>query len=188
MDVFSINGDTYAAVTALADNGIQVVNLTDPANPVAAGHLADTGSTLLAGASGVDVFSMHGNTYAAVTASYDDGIQIVDVTAPDTPLPVGMIDGDAALHWTSGIAIFERDNRNYALATGFTSDQLHLIDMTNPYIPVTIAELSDDATRALGNPRDLATFENDGRTYAIIAALTDNGVQIVELTISGSSN
>ena len=184
VNIFSASGSTYAVVTSLGDDGVQIVDVTDPANPTAAGNLVDTASTTLAGASSVDIFSARGSTYAVVTAASDNGIQIVDVTDPNTLLPVGMINGGDALGWTSGIAVFEKDNRNYALVTGYTSNQLHLIDVTNPYRPVPVSVLADNDSLMLANPRDLDIFENNGRIYAIVTAATDDGVQIVDLGVS----
>ena len=41
VDVFAIGGRTYAIVTAWSDNGIQILNVTDPASPAALAHISD---------------------------------------------------------------------------------------------------------------------------------------------------
>ncbi len=77
IDTFQISGRTYAAVAAYLDDGVQILDLTDPSNVTTASQIDDSKDSNyeLEGASGIDVFEISGRTYAAV-ASYDDsGVQ-----------------------------------------------------------------------------------------------------------------
>ena len=79
------NTNTYAAVTAFYDDGVQILKLTSGtallSNPAAAGRIGDSGSLELDGAYAIAIFEAsdgtNTNTYAAVTAFYDDGVQIL---------------------------------------------------------------------------------------------------------------
>ena len=87
-------------MTSFLDDGLQIVDVTNPARPAAAGNLGDTpfNTELLNGANSVEIFDIGANTYAAVTSSIDDGLQIVDVTNPARPAAAGRLsDGGSVL-------------------------------------------------------------------------------------------
>ena len=71
VDVFTLGTSTYAIVTSIADDGVQIIDVSNPANIVAVDSLVDSGSLELDGANGVDTFVIDGNTYAIVTAKDD---------------------------------------------------------------------------------------------------------------------
>ena len=87
---FKSGGSTYAAVTAYFDDGVQILDITDPSNVTAAGSIADTPTLELFGAQDIAVFESGGSTYAAVTA-YDSGVQILDITDPSNVTAAGSI-------------------------------------------------------------------------------------------------
>ena len=72
---------TYAIVAATRDNGIQIVDVSDPSNPVPVSSATDGegGFTELDGAIAVSTFAIDGSTYAIVAAYSDNGIQIVSI-------------------------------------------------------------------------------------------------------------
>ena len=82
VDVYRAAGSTYAVVASRMDDAIQIVDVTDPTNPVPVSDLADDDTLSLGGAYDVDVYAADGRIYAAVAAAYDDGVQIIDVTDP----------------------------------------------------------------------------------------------------------
>ncbi len=182
--VFTIGNRTYAAVASFADDGLQLVDVTDPASPVAAGSLEDTGSTELDGASDVAVFTIGGNTYAAVaSASGDDGLQIVDVTDPARPVAAGSIaDGDSLLLLTArDVAVFTMGGRIYAAVTSFADDGLQIVDVTDPASPVAAGSLEDTGSLRLAGATGVAVFTIGGNTYAAVTAEYDDGLQLVRL-------
>ena len=54
--VFESGDSTYAAVAAYNDNGVQILDITDPSAITAAGNITDTPALELLGASGIAVF------------------------------------------------------------------------------------------------------------------------------------
>ena len=72
---FESGGHTYAAVAAYDDDGVQILNVTDPSNVTAAGSIGNTVSLELDGAYGISTFKSGDHTYAAVAARDDDGVQ-----------------------------------------------------------------------------------------------------------------
>ena len=83
--VFGTGGSTYAVVAAAHEDGVQIIDVTDPSNPVGTGSITDGAGTALDGASAVAVFGTGGGTYAMV-ASYREGVQIINVTDPSNPV------------------------------------------------------------------------------------------------------
>ena len=88
-------------VVSSNDDGLQVLNLTDPADPMpVAQHNRRRHTVALAGAYDVDIFATGSDTYAVV-ASPDDGLQVLNLTDPADPMPVAHIADDGIRwHWT----------------------------------------------------------------------------------------
>ena len=81
VDVFTLDTSTYAIVTSTGDNGVTIIDISDPTDISVVDSLVDNVSLELANAHGIDVFTIHGNTYAIVTAQGDeDGIQILELS------------------------------------------------------------------------------------------------------------
>ena len=68
MATFESGGSTYAAVASFVDNGVQILDITDPSNVTAAGSIGDDGTLALRGAWGIATFESGGSTYAAVAS------------------------------------------------------------------------------------------------------------------------
>ncbi|SVE03181.1 uncharacterized protein METZ01_LOCUS456035, partial [marine metagenome] len=79
IEVATINSRTYAFVAAVDDNGLAVIDITDPFNPSYVNEMEDDGAVNLDGAKGVAITTIDGNTYAVVTAYDDDGIEIIRI-------------------------------------------------------------------------------------------------------------
>ena len=77
---FTSGGRTYAVVAAHEDDGVQMLDVTNPYNVTAVGSITDDAALGLYGASGIAVFESGGDTYAAVTAHFDNGVQILRLT------------------------------------------------------------------------------------------------------------
>ncbi len=186
VDVFTIGSNTYAAVVSLDEDGIQLVDITNPASPAAAGSLDDTGSTVLGGARGVDVFTIGSNTYAAVAAEYEDGIQLVDVTNPASPVAAGSLKegqgGSQDLDGSYAVDTFTIGSNTYAAVVGEADNGLQIVDITNPASLTATGSIGDTGTTRLKSPRGVDVFTIDSSTYAIVASAHNNGIQLVDIT------
>ncbi len=211
IDTFQISGRTYAAVAAYLDDGVQILDITNPANVTATGHINDSeGTLMLDGASSIAIFNMSGRTYAAVAAYLDDGVQILDITNPanvtatdhiddyegtleiggaysggTSKVPSGSADvvGPLKLGGAYGIDTFQISGRTYAAVAAYLDDGVQILDITNP-ANVTATDHIDDyeGTLELGGAYGIDTFQISGRTYAAVAAYDDDGVQILDIT------
>ena len=185
---FVSNHTTYAAVTGNLDDGVQIIDLSDPAAPSPAGKLANTNQTLLNGPEGIATFESGGTTYAAVASSDDDGVQILRLTGPDgailaKPAPAGQIadDGSLLLKTSLNIAIFESGGTTYAAVTASIESGVQIIDLSDPAMPSAAGSIGDTNQLLLSGAEGIATFESGGTTYAAVTGNIDDGVQIIRL-------
>lgn len=154
VSVFSINGSTYAAVSSYLDNGVQIIDLSNPSVPVAVGAATNgaNGFTKLTGASSVATFVMGASTFAIATSFEDNGFQIIDVSDPENPLAMGMatdgVDGFSMLSGANGVAVFAIGTSIFAIVASYDSKVkqdygVQVINVTDPQNPVAVGAASD---------------------------------------------
>ena len=182
--IFRTGSHTYAAVTSYDDDGVQILDVTDPDNITAAGSIDDANLDL-AGAWGIDTFSTGGHTYAAVAAHDDSSVQILDVTDPGNITGTDSIDDDANLDLAGGIGIttFSTGGHTYAAVAAYTDSGVQILDVTDPENITAAGKISDDASLNLNGATGITTFSTGGHIYAAVTASDgDNGVQILDVT------
>ena len=175
---FESGGTTYAIVASSTDSGVQIIDLSDPASPQAAG----SNNATLSFAWDVATFESGGTTYAAVTAAGDNRVNIIDLSDPAAPSRVGSL-GDTVnnlLDNSRGVATFESDGTTYAAVASSTGVQI--IDLSDPTAPSDAGKLADTNQLLLDGARGIATFESGGTTYAAVIPQIDRGVQIIDLS------
>ena len=180
---FESGGRTYAVVTAYGE-GVQILDISDPYDILAAGSIIDNDSLALRGASGITTFESGGNTYAAVIAFADDGVQILNITDPYDITAAGSIDHtELALTSPSHIATFESGANTYAAVTTTRSGgYFHILNVTDPYEITAAGSIIDNGSLKLDDPLHFTIFNSSGYTYAAVAASDDHGVQILNIT------
>ena len=133
---FTSGGRTYAAVTALwDDDGVQILDVTDPSDITAMGSIGDTRALELAGSWDVATFTSGGGTYAAVTAYFGDGVQILNMTDPYGITATDSISDTETLELSGAFAIatFTSGGRTYAAVTALWDDDgVQILDVTDP--------------------------------------------------------
>ena len=188
-----ISGRTYALVTTWSDDGVQIIDITDPASPVPMVWRTDDfdGFTHLEEPWNIAIAEISGRTYALVTSLWDRGVQIIDITDPLAPTPViGLaagINGLTDLGLVVYVATAEISGRTYALVTAPANDHMQIIDITDPASPVPVAVLTTDTGGFTHIPTfsDIALIEISGRTYALVTtggSSPEGGVQIIDIT------
>ena len=188
--IADIAGNAYAVVAAYYDDGIQIINITDPHDPKPAGSAADGagGFESLNGANGVAIADIAGNTYAVVAAHYDDGIQIINITDPHDPKPAGSAadgaGGFESLNGANGVAIADIAGNTYAVAAAVYDDSIQIINITDPYDPKPAGSAADGAGgfESLGGAFGVAIADIAGNAYAVVAAYDDDSIQIINIT------
>ena len=80
----TIGSSTYALVAANRDNGVQIIDITDPYHPDPVSAITDGSKyTELEGAESIAIVA-GSPTYALVSSKADDGIQIIQLSTPPT--------------------------------------------------------------------------------------------------------
>ena len=183
VDAAEISGRLYAVVASPLDDGIQIIDITHPADPLPTAAVVDgeAGFGTLAMASGVAMAEISGRMYAVVSGW--EGIQVVDMSSPSVPHPVAaMVDGRDGFDLPAGhtgVDVAEVDGRTFVLVTGKVDGMVRAVDITNPAVPVPmpvseVRGLFEEEARLGG----AAVVEILGRTYALVG----DGMRAVDIT------
>ena len=198
--IATINDKTYAVVTGNSDHGVEIIDISDPTSPSGVGRVTDDNDRLLKNPAEVRIATIGGSTYAVVGSHVDDGVEIIDISTPTSPSPVGRIsdadDGNSGaiyeLEATNSLAIATIGSSTYVVAGGYDDDGIAIIDISTPASPVYVSELEDgiDTTkctaanveRCLDGPRGIAVETIGGLTYAIVVSEKDSAVTVIDIT------
>ena len=181
---FNVGGHIYAAVAAYDDDGVQILNITDPSDITAADSITDTDTLELRGARGITTFNAGGHIYAAVTAFRDHSVQILNITNPYNITAAGSITdaGTMELYGARDITTFESDGHIYAAVTAYRDDGVQILNITNPYNITAADSITDTDTLELSGANGITVFNAGSHIYAAVAASIDHGVQILDIT------
>jgi hypothetical protein len=174
----------YAYVTSVGDDGLSIIDISDPTNPTEVGYINDTevGGTaqLLDYPTGVYV----SGKYAYVTSLSDDGLSIIDISDPTNPAEVGYIQdteqGGTAQLLDGAVRVYV--SGKYAYVAAFNDDGLSIINISDPTNPTEVAYIND--TTAGGTAQCLnqsSKVEVSGK-YAYITANNDDGISIIDIS------
>ncbi|MCY4492220.1 MAG: hypothetical protein OXC46_12280, partial [Thaumarchaeota archaeon] len=186
---FVISGNTYVAVAGSEESGVQIINVTDPANITAVTSITDTVAREFEGASGITSFVINGNTYVGVTGYNDDGVQIIDVTDlskisyPDLVNNTSSLELDGA----QGITSFVIETKTYVGVTGNEDDGVQILDVSDPGELTATDSIDDmDGTLELDGASGITSFVIGNKTHLAVAGEIDDGVQILEISSQGN--
>jgi hypothetical protein len=187
---FVIGSSTYVIVASLSDDGVQLIDVSNPAVPVAVGAATDgvNGFSTLDGARNVATFVIGSSTYAIVAAYYDDGVQLIDVSDPSSPVALGSAtdgqNGFTELDGAFDVSTFVIGNTLYAIVASYYDDGVQLIDVSNPSSgPVAMGSATDGSGgMQLGGARAVDVFGIGGSTYAVVAASADDALQLMNIS------
>ena len=132
--ITTIGSSTYAVVTGYVDDGVQIVDISDPTSPSATAKLQDDSNkggctavqVCLDGPRGIAVETIGGYTYAIVVSHKDSGVTIIDITTPSNPSIVATIydDNDNELLGAKDVTIATIGDSIYAVVAGWNDDCL----------------------------------------------------------------
>jgi len=163
----------YAYVTSQADDGLSIIDISDPANPTEVGYIIDTESpesggnaTALDGANAVYV----SGKYAYVIGTFDDGLTIIDISDPTSPKEVGNVrdtespeSGGTATVLDAPIGVYV--SGRYAYVTSQADDGISIIDISNVTGPVEVSTVT-----GLGNTQ----YVHVSGRYAYVTSQADS--------------
>ena len=184
VDTIRIGSGIYAVVASASDDGLQILNLTDPADPIPVAAITDDQTTALDGAVAVDTIRIGSGIYAVVASASDDGLQILNLTDPADPIPVASLTDDTSVHLSGArdVDTLDLGSGTYVVAASPQDDGLQVVEITDPADPIPVARVPDDdggVHAALRDASAVDTFMMNGGTYAVVA--TDDGIVVVDL-------
>ena len=142
----TIENSTYALVASFGDHGVQIINITDPYNPINASSITDgTQYPTLNSSTSITTAIIGGSTYALVT-SYYDGVQIINIDDPYNPTNASSItDGTRypTLNGATSITTATIGGSTYALVAAFVDHGVQIINITDPYNPTNASSITD---------------------------------------------
>ena len=195
VEITTIGGSTYAVVAGSGDDGIEIIDISDPTNPEEAGRMTDRDDRTreLDGANGVAITTIGSSTCAVVTGTHDDGISIIDISTPSSPVYVSELEdgtdtgvctaanGERCLDGPRDVEIETINGLTYAIVVSYLDDALTIIDITNVSNPTIVASMYNSSTKELDAAKGVSIVTIDGSTYAIVGATTDDGIEIIRI-------
>ena len=180
----------YALVAAGVDDGVQIINITDPADPAAVSsvHDGEDGFDRLNGARSITTVHIGDHYYALVAAQDDHSIEIINITDPANPTAASSVvnnqDGFLVLHQARSVTTIEIDSSHYALVAAYNERGVEIIDITDPYNPAPVSRVQDgeDGFEILEKAISVTTVHIGDHYYALVAAQEDDGVQMINIT------
>ncbi|MCB0854693.1 MAG: hypothetical protein KDD63_20870, partial [Bacteroidetes bacterium] len=162
----------YAYVASYDDDGVEILDISDPANPTHVGAITDDGTTALNGAQYIYV----SGKYAYITSITDNGVEILDISDPTNPTHVGAItdNGTTALDDPRGIYV----SGKYAYVASSTDHGVEILDISDPANPTHVGAIFDDGTTELYGAYSIYV---SGK-YAYVTAYADAGVEILDIS------
>ena len=189
IEIVNINDHTYVVAASHLDDGIQLIDITNPYRPLPVSGVFDQSYfDSLGGANHVTTAVISDRVYAMVTASAENSLQIIDFTTPESPTPAASIlddtDGFEALGGARDFVLTTMNDRTYGVVAGYSDDAVQIIDITVPYNPTPISAIFDDTDgfEALGGASGIDIVTISEYTYLIVASKSDGAVQIVNIT------
>ncbi|RKX25245.1 MAG: hypothetical protein DRP47_10090 [Candidatus Zixiibacteriota bacterium] len=163
----------YAYVAAFDEDGIEILDISDPTNPTHVGSFADDipgGTIALDGAYSICV----SGKYAYVAAKNDDGVAILDISDPTDPTHAGSIfdDGTTELDGAYSICVVGK----YAYVAAYNG--IEILDISDPTSPTHVGKLSDAILLGLRGAKSIYVSGQ----YAYVAAFEDDAVTILDIS------
>lgn len=184
--IYRHGGETYAYVTSVADDAVQIMDVTDPVRPAPAGVISDR--SLATSPLDATVLDVRGASYLLVTGTGEVGAQVLDVSDPTHPVRVGIVlDDHAAFPELSGatdVQGFRTVSGVFATVARAYDNSVVVLNVTNPSDPavVGVASDGDGGFDFLGGVRDVELFRAGDKTYAVTASPSDRALQIMDVT------
>ena len=216
VDMIDVNGVPFLFVAAVSDDCMQVIDMTDPEDPVAAFAYTDMFdvNSYMNNPRYVKAFEVNNRYYAAVNALSDRTITVVDVTDPyDCKQASAMSytssysstgqqfygfgsdtshDGQMDVYRTTDV--FGRVNTFMVTLGRVSYGSFSLMDISDPTTPIAVAWVQG-TTSTSGSyymmyyyPRAVRVVENNGKHYALVVSeygsestSYPNGVQVIKI-------
>ena len=187
VETFVASGNVYALV--IGYGSMQIIDITNP-NDVKLAHTIQGGQDGvfdMANPEGIEIFTIHHNTYVLVSSS--SGIQIIDITDPNhTTLVHSIQNGQDDSYYPflhTNMKVFTMSDSTYALISeGIKEGAIQILDVTDPKSPEQIASIPVK-THILPfriGFADMSIFTTPNNTYALLTDSNNDALKILNVT------
>ena len=168
---------------------MQVIDVTEPARPKAAGlaRHGEGGFMGIANPVGIATAEIEGRHYALVTATGVDRFQIIDITNPYSLSAVSTL--DAPLNFPNAVEVMQIGGHHYALVSDVRGSDgigsIYVINVTDPSDPSFGAFIDSNRASGLGlvgRSQSMPAVQVEGRHYAILPGGLYDNLAVVDLT------
>ena len=168
-------------VASINDDGVQIIDISDPADPLAVASVSDGGDYKLDGANRIAVAEVGGKSVMLVASNKSQAIQIVDVTNPASPSALGQV---TSIDAPDNIQTAEINGRYYAFSTSPAGGSVQVIDFTDYNNPAKVYEFEDgkDGFTKLLAVVDLELVQQGDSTYAFFTSQSDDAFVIADVS------
>ena len=187
------DGRTYAIVASINSGGVVQVIRIHENNGTLKAVMPVTVSTVSFGARGVDAFRIGDRTYALVTSTQGNGIQLFRVHDNGTlRLSESATHGNGgfdAIDEARGVDAFRMGNDTYAMVAAHYSNAAQLIRVhyDGTMEAVSSAVNGTRGFESLFGAYAVSVFNGtDGKPYAVVASSLHNGVQLIRIHDDGT--
>ncbi|MCX6937523.1 MAG: hypothetical protein NTU80_06430 [Verrucomicrobia bacterium] len=167
----AISGN-YAYVISQTNNALQVVNITNPDAPIAAGSLVNgAGGAVLAAPLDIAI----SGTYAYIASWSSNALEIVNIANPAAPVHAGKLVDATALLGARAVAV----SGNYAYVVSSTGNRFAVINISNPAAPTLVTSLVHNAAGPLLSGATAIALSGN---YAYVISATSNALQVIDIS------
>ena len=176
---------TFAIITARLGGTVTILNMDNPEMPEQTLVIKDSVNVSLSHATGIEIVQINTRTYALVASSFDDAMQIIDITHPRLSFPVStvhMSTNYSGLSEPHYVAALQVEDATYAFVTSPSTNSTQVIDITNPFQPNPVSVLQNSVEYThLDKPFDIESIQIDDTAYALVGSRDSNGIEIINL-------
>ena len=188
--VAHIGGETFAVVATAYDNGLTIVDITDPHSPSPVSLVTDNhgGFEHLAAVQHLDVLEKDGRTLILATSYFENSVELIDITDPRSPRPVSSAvtgaGGFDSLIGPTEVSAVSHGGETYAVVADFFGNGIQVIDISGPslLVPASAVSAGLESSMSLVGTDGVNTIAVSGKTYALSAAYSQDAVQVTDIT------
>ncbi|MFC1612654.1 LVIVD repeat-containing protein, partial [Patescibacteria group bacterium] len=160
----------YAYIIAEDDDGLEIMDISDPANPTSISSYSFT----LEWPSSIEVV---GN-YAYVTFYDGNAFMVMDISDPANPKEVGRLTDSTETRLIYAWDVAIRGSYAYVISMeGAPNDSFEIIDISDPTNPTHVTSVLDDSTTGMNDVLDIFIQGN----YAYIISDVEDGIGSLDI-------
>ena len=187
--IFDAGSSRYAAVAGHYAESIRLLDITDPGEPVLGVLIRDGqyGFEAVRDPLSLDAVTIGDSPYILVSSYFENAVQVIDVTDPDSPAPAAaLFDGvdGYELGGPHGIKAVRIGDETFAVVAAAYDSSISIIDITDPRSPSPASRMTDGrgGFDHLDAVQHLDVVSHGDRTLLVATSYFDNAVQLADIT------